>query len=105
MSLPLKIMNSYVSARGGMGLGTWRSSVPKERTVEEGKRGEESHRFVFGRYKCCTLRHTGCPYCSKNHERVIPFARVTVASLVSTAYSIPSYLISAFEIRLILLPM
>ena len=32
ISLPLNMMNSYVSVRGGMGLGTCRSSVPKDRT-------------------------------------------------------------------------
>ena len=33
MSLPRKMMNSYVSLRGGMCFGTALSSVPKERTV------------------------------------------------------------------------
>lgn len=32
MSLPLKMMYSKVSSRGGMGLSVGRSSVPKERT-------------------------------------------------------------------------
>ena len=35
----------------------------------------------------------------------LPLDKVTVASLLSTSYKIPSYLISAFDIRLILLPM
>lgn len=35
MSLPLKMMYSKVSSRGGMGLSVGRSSVPKERTDEK----------------------------------------------------------------------
>lgn len=35
MSLPLKMMYSKVSSRGGMGRSVGRSSVPKERTDEE----------------------------------------------------------------------
>ncbi len=35
MSLPLKMMYSKVSSRGGMGRSVGRSSVPKERTDKE----------------------------------------------------------------------
>ena len=35
MSLPRKMMNSYVSLRGGMCFGTALSSVPKERTAAQ----------------------------------------------------------------------
>ena len=45
------------------------------------------------------------PQHSKIKPRFLPLARVTVASLVSTWQRTPSYLISAFEMRLILLPM
>ena len=35
MSLPLKMMYSKISSRGGIGLSVGRSSVPKERTIEK----------------------------------------------------------------------
>lgn len=44
MSVPLKIMYSYTSSRAATGISVGRSSVPKDRTVEENtcvKKAEE----------------------------------------------------------------
>ncbi len=45
MSLPRNMINSYVSFLGGIDFGAGRSSVPKERTVNERERERERERY------------------------------------------------------------